>query len=381
MNDTMRTAQAQTPSTLGASGLLTIDLGALRDNYLTLAARAVPARAAAVVKADAYGLGAEKVVPVLTEAGCRDFFVAHFSEALKLRPLIGSDSRLFVLNGLLPGDEETCADAGIIPVLNGLEQIAAWKAEAARRNAPLPAALQFDTGMARLGLSLEEAKALAADAAGLEGIRLEIVMSHLACADEPDNASNAGQLAVMQAAAALFPDVPVCFANSGGLFMSPDYRGALCRPGVALYGGLPQAGLQSPLKPVVKLSVAVVQTRTVPAGTAVGYGGTLVTDRETRLAVISAGYADGLPRSLSSRGAAFYNGVRLPIAGRVSMDSIILDVSALPEGALKLGTMVELIGEHQTLEEIAADAGTISYEILTSLGKRYRRVYIQPQSL
>lgn len=381
MNDTMRSVSAGVPATLGAAGLLTIDLGALRDNYLALAKRAAPARAAAVVKADAYGLGAERVVPVLAAAGCRDFFVAHFSEAVKLRPLIDADARLFVLNGLLPGDEATCADAGIIPVLNGTEQIARWKDEAKRRGKVLPAALQFDTGMSRLGLSVCEAEALAADPAGLAGIRLEIIMSHLACADEADNAANASQLANMQAAAALFPGVPVSFANSGGLFLTPDYRGALCRPGIALYGGVPQAGMENPGKPVVSLSVAVVQTRTVPAGTAVGYGRTLVADKEMRLAVISAGYADGLPRSLSSRGAAWYEGVRLPIAGRVSMDSIILDITALPEGTLHLGTMVELIGEHQTLEQIAADAGTISYEILTSLGKRYRRAYLNPQPL
>ena len=381
MNDTMRSISADVPSTLGAAGLLTIDLGALRDNYLALAHRAEPARAAAVVKADAYGLGADKVVPVLLEAGCRDFFVAHFSEALKLRPLIAADCRLFVLNGLLPGDEQTCADTGIIPVLNGLEQIALWKAEARRRGTVLPATLQFDTGMSRLGLSLDEAKALAADPAGLEGIHLEIVMSHLACADEPESPANAAQLGNMQSAAALFPQTPVCFSNSGGLFLTPDYRGALCRPGIALYGGVPQNGMKNPGKPVVTLSVAVVQTRTVPAGTAIGYGGSLVADKPMRLAVISAGYADGIPRCLSNRGAAYFDGVRLPIAGRVSMDSIILDVTALPEGTLKLGSMVELIGPEQTLEQIAADAGTISYEILTSLGKRYRRVYRNPQPL
>ncbi|MCX8996937.1 alanine racemase [Rhizobiaceae bacterium BDR2-2] len=381
MNDTMRSVSADLPAALGAAGLLTIDLGALRENYIALDRRAAPARAAAVVKADAYGLGADKVVPVLLDAGCRDFFVAHFSEALRLRPLIGQDCRLFVLNGLLPGDEPVCADAGVIPVLNGFEQVEAWKAEAKHRGAVLPAALQFDTGMARLGLSLDEARALAADPAGLEGIRLEIVMSHLACADEPDNAANAGQLAAMLTAAALFPETPVCFANSGGLFLSPDYRGALCRPGIALYGGNPQNGAANPGKPVVTLSVAVVQARTVPAGTAIGYGGTLVADRPMRLAVISAGYADGIPRSLSNRGSAWYDGVRLPIAGRVSMDSIILDITALPEGTLKRGDMVELIGDHQTLEQIAADAGTISYEILTSLGKRYRRVYRNPQPL
>lgn len=379
MNDTMRNVTAAYPETLGAAGLLTIDLGALAENYRLLSIEAAPAKAAAVVKADAYGLGAEKVVPVLLEAGCRDFFVAHFSEALKLRPLIPGDARLFVLNGLLPGDEETCADAGIIPVLNGVEQVARWKEEAAFREKALPAALQFDTGMSRLGLSMDEARALAADPHGLEGIALEILMSHLACADEQENPANGAQLGVMQEAATLFPGVPVSFANSGGLFLTGDFKGALCRPGIALYGGNPSPDMENPMKPVVSLDVAVVQTRSVPAGTAIGYGGTLVADKPMRLAVISAGYADGLPRSLSSRGAAYWNGIRLPIAGRVSMDSIILDITALPEGTLKLGDRVELIGTHQTLEQIATDADTISYEILTSLGARYRRVYRNAQ--
>jgi alanine racemase len=305
--------------------------------------------------------------------------VAHFSEALKLRPLIPGDARLFVLNGLLPGDEETCADVGIIPVLNGVEQVARWKEEAAFRETALPAALQFDTGMSRLGLSMDEARALAADPHGLEGIALEILMSHLACADEQENPANGAQLGVMQEAATLFPGVPVSFANSGGLFLTGDFKGALCRPGIALYGSNPSPDMENPMKPVVSLDVAVVQTRSVPAGTAIGYGGTLVADKPMRLAVISAGYADGLPRSLSSRGAAYWNGIRLPIAGRVSMDSIILDITALPEGTLKLGDRVELIGTHQTLEQIAADADTISYEILTSLGARYRRVYRNAQ--
>lgn len=363
-----------------AAGLLTIDLGALADNYRALNRRAAPARAAAVVKADAYGLGAQEVVPVLIEAGCRDFFTAHFSEALNILPLMQGECRLFVLNGLLPGDESLCAETGIIPVLNGVEQVALWKAEAARRGETLPAALQVDSGMARLGLSPQEAASLAADPAGLTGIRLELVMSHLASADEPENPSNRSQFKAMQALSALFPEIPVSFVNSGGLFLSPDYRGALARPGIALYGGVPQAGMDNPVRPVVKLEVAVVQTRAVPAGTAIGYGGALIAEKPMRLAVISAGYADGLPRSLSNRGAAWFEGVHLPIAGRVSMDSIILDISALPEGTLTLGSRVELIGEQQPLERIAADAGTIAYEILTSLGRRYRRAYLQPHS-
>lgn len=365
----------QTVSSEGACGILGIDLGALRDNYLLLCSQAAPVPVAAVVKADAYGLHAGRVAPMLYDAGCRTFFVAHFSEALKLRPLLAQDTRIFVLNGLQPGNETTCADAGIIPVLNGLEQVANWSRLAKLRNRTLPAALQADTGMSRLGLAPDELTQIAADATLLDGIRLELIMSHLACADEPDHAANAGQLSVMRTVAAQFPGVALCFANSGGIFLGKDYHGDLARTGIALYGGAVVSGVANPMKPVVTLDIAVVQVRTVPAGIAVGYGGTYVTTGETRIATIAGGYADGLPRALSDRGALYYNGVRLPIVGRVSMDSISIDVTALPPGTLTLGSMVEMIGPNQTLEDIAAAAGTISYEILTSLGQRYHRAY------
>lgn len=362
----------------GASGYLTIDLSALRDNYLALAAQAPAAVTSAVVKADAYGLGADIVAPVLYEAGCRHFFVAHIDEAISLRLHIGPDAKIFVLNGLQPGNETSCAGLNIVPVLNSLEQVAQWSAQAVTLGRTLPAALQIDTGMSRLGLAPFELEELYACPVLLNGIELSYIMSHLACADEPDHEANGLQLGVMRKAAEMFPDVPVSFANSGGVFLGADYHNSLMRPGVALYGGAPSSARPNPMKPVVALNVAVVQTRTVPAGSFVGYGASLRTAGETRLATIAAGYADGIPRSLSNRGAAYYNGIRLPIAGRVSMDSITLDISALPEGTLKHGSLVEIIGPNQPLEAIAEDAGTIAYEILTRLGQRYRRTYIQP---
>ncbi len=358
-----------------APGILTIDLGALVANYRALQQRAAPARVAGVVKADAYGLGARRVAPALHAAGCRDFFVVQLSEALALKPVLGAEARLYVLSGLQPGAERACAEAGIVPVLNSLDQIDNWSRLARAQSAELPALLQFDTGMSRFGLSPDEAEALAADPARLTGVRVLYLMSHLACADEPGHAQNADQLAAMRRVARAFPGVALSFANSGGIFLGSDYHGALARPGIALYGGAPTGGTANPMTPVVRLDVRVIQTRTVPAGARVGYGATHVTARETRLATIAAGYADGLPRSLSDRGAAYVGDVRLPIAGRVSMDSLTLDVTALPPGALRGGSLVELIGPHQTLEALAADAGTISYEILTGLGTRYHRVY------
>ncbi|MCJ8151131.1 alanine racemase [Shinella sedimenti] len=359
----------------GASGYLTIDLAALARNYARLTAEVSPARAAAVVKADAYGLGADRVAPRLYAEGCRHFFVAQFVEALRLRPLLADDARIFVLNGLLPGNESACARHGIVPVINSLEQWRQWAGAAKTAGRILPAVLQFDTGMSRLGVPPEEREVLAALVKAEAGIAVLFVMSHLASADDAESAQNASQLAEMQAVAATFAQFDLCFANSGGIFLGQPYHGVLARPGIALYGGAPVFGRANPMQPVVSLDISVVQTRTVQAGARVGYSGTHIVTGETRLATIAAGYADGLPRSLSGRGAVYCDGIRLPIVGRVSMDSITIDISALPEGRLTLGSRVELLGPNQTLQDVARDAGTISYEILTGLGNRYQRTY------
>ncbi len=312
---------------------------------------------------------------MLLKEGCHHFFVAHLMEAAALRSALPSDVTLYVLNGLLPGGEAYAAAQGFTPVLNSLEQVRRWARMAGERGGRLPAVLQFDTGMSQLGLGPDEVAELRREPKLLEGLELRFVMSHLASADEPDSLQNANQLAVMQSVAGIFEGIPVCFANSGGVMLGGSYLGATVRPGVALYGANPRARGPNPMKPVISLQVRVIQTRTIPAGAKVGYSGTHVASRQTRLATIAAGYADGLPRSLSSRGSAWYDGVRLPIVGRVSMDSVTIDVSALPPGAPRLGALVELIGPSQTLEALAADAGTISYEILTSLGSRYQRIY------
>lgn len=360
---------------VGSAGRLTIDLSALRANYLRLCATVAPARAAAVVKANAYGLDVARVAPVLDAAGCRDFFVAQYGEALELKPHVSAEARIYVLNGLLPGFEGDCATRGIVPVLNSLEQVENWNELAKARGQKLPALLQFDTGMSRLGLSMAEAVLLAQQPSLLDGVDVRYIMSHLASADEAESPQNAAQAAAMREFAELFPDHQLCFANSGGIFLGSDLHGALVRPGIALYGGRPTDVIDTPMQPVVSLDVPVVQTRTVPAGTLVGYSGAYVAKEERRLATLSVGYADGLPRSLSDRGAVYCDGVRLPIVGRVSMDSLIVDISDLPAGRLKLGDHVEVIGPHQSLEDLAADAGTISYEILTSLGRRFQRRY------
>ncbi len=373
MNAMLLSPADRAGSTASSGGVLTVDLGAVARNYRRLAGRAGGAAVAGVVKADAYGLGMDRVAPTLFEAGCRSFFVAHLAEALALRPLLPEDTEIFVLNGLLPGDERLCAENGIRPVLNSLEHVAAWGALGVSTGRRLPAAIQVDSGMSRLGLSPDEVAALAADPRCLAAIETVLVMSHLACADEPDHPANEAQLAAFEALSARLPAARRSLANSAGLFLDARFRFDLARPGIALYGGAPTGGRPNPMEPVVRLDARVIQLRDVPAGAGIGYGFTVVADRPMRLATLSVGYADGWLRAASNRGAAYLDGRRLPIVGRVSMDSIIVEAGEAP---LAAGDRVELLGDHATLEAAAEAAGTIPYEILTALGSRYERRYV-----
>lgn len=351
---------------------LTIDLEALAANYRLIRDAVAPAQVGGVVKANGYGLGAAFVAQTLMAQGCRHLFVAVLGEADALAPDLEPGISLYVLNGLMPGTEAHCADLGAIPVLNSLDQIARWSAQAAALGRRLPAVLQVDTGMSRMGLPEDELEQLLADPALLDGIAPRLLISHLACADEADDPANAEQAVRFQAMAARFPGLPLALDNSGGAFHARQHFD-LVRAGIALYGAAPHEGA-NPMRPVIALEAAIAQLRTIPAGTGVGYGLTFHAQRETRIATIPVGYADGLPRCLGNRGAAWVTGVRAPIVGRVSMDSMTLDVTDVPEAALYPGAPVELIGPHQSLDQLAADAGTISYEILTQLGRRYQRV-------
>lgn len=356
-----------------AGALLRINLEALVENYRLVGQRVAPTPVAAVVKADGYGLGAALVAQTLMNAGCRHFFVAHLDEAVALQAALRPGIVLYALNGVQPGAEGECASIGVIPVLNSLDQIDRWAATAKRTDRRLPAALQIDSGMARLGLPPEEVEVLGLDRARLDGIALKLIMSHLACADDPAAPFNHHQLENFEALSRFFPDVPRSLDNSGGA-LADRHHFDLVRAGIALYGGAPQNG-SNPMHPVIALEARIMQLRTVPAGTGVGYGLTHRCDRPSRIATIPVGYGDGWPRHLSNRGSAYIGGVRVPIVGRVSMDSITLDVTDVPDALLYPGAPVELIGPHQSIEDIAADAGTISYEILTQLGRRYARDY------
>jgi alanine racemase len=353
--------------------ILNIDLEALASNYRLIRDQVAPTPVAAVIKANAYGIGALPAAHTLIAQGCRDFFVAHLSEAVDLEAILHPGIALYVLNGLPPGGENRCASVGAIPVLNSLDQVARWAATAKALARPLPAALQVDSGMSRLGLPPEEVAALLADPTLLNGIEVKLLMSHLACSDDPGDDFNQQQTANFEALARHFPTVPRSLDNSGGSFLQRPHFD-LVRAGIALYGGAPTAGVNM-MHAVVTLTSHITQTRLVPAGTGVGYGLTHRTKRAARIATIPVGYADGWPRHLSNRGAAYIGGQRVPIIGRVSMDSITLDVTDIPEALLHPGAPVELIGPHQSIDDVATDAGTISYEILTQLGPRYHRIY------
>lgn len=364
---------ARDPRTAGA--VLTIDLDAIVANWRLLRARIGGAECAAVLKADAYGLGAAQVGSALAAAGARQFFVAHLGEALALQPHLPADATVSVLHGPTPGSEPEFAARGVRPVLNSRAQIDAWRRLARRLGRELPAAVQADTGMARLGLDEAELRALDGRPDAFEGVRVELVMSHLACAEDPANPANAAQRERFAAARRRLPRAPASLANSSGIFLGSAYHFDLVRPGAALYGIAPVAGAANPMQPVVRLQGRVIQLREIAVHTPVGYGGAWRSPQPARIATVSVGYADGWLRALGDRASVSFGAALLPIVGRVSMDTITVDASTLCADAIAPGDLVELLGAHADADRVGAQAGTIGYEILTSLGARYARVY------
>jgi alanine racemase len=358
-----------------AGGRLRIDLGALAANWRSLAARTGPAvETAAVVKADGYGLGIEPVARALAAAGCRTFFVALPGEGIGVRNAVPS-SVIYILAGLLPGAAPLYRDHDLRPVLGSPPEVSEWAA-AKRQGLPTQAAVHVDTGMNRLGLSFAEARKLATDAAALSAVAPALVMSHLACSDEPTNPENINQLNRFGEVVGLFPGVPASLANSGGVLLGADYHFQMVRPGIALYGGEVVAGVPNPMRPVVTLEARVLMVRRASAGEAVGYGGTRALKRPSLLAVVGVGYADGYHRRTGTPenpARVFVGGRFAPIAGRVSMDLITIDVTDVP--GVARGDWVELFGANVPVDEAAAHAGTIGYEFLTGLGRRYHRTY------
>ena len=339
--------------------MLTIDLNALVANWQALDAM-TNCETAAVVKADAYGLGADRVGRALARAGARTFFVAIAEEGAALRQALGPGPVINVFSGHMPGDADMISDMTLTPMVNSIDQLI-------RHVESLPGApfgVQLDSGMNRLGME-------PAEWAALRDVALEqnpvLIMSHLACADEPDHDMNPRQLDAFRDMTTGL-DVPLSLANTGGILLGSEYHFDLTRPGIGTYGGLPFVEAH----PVATLSVPVIQCRSIATGESVGYGNSFIATRDTRIATISAGYADGIIRAMGPKTSVFFEDTPCPLAGRISMDLIGVDVTDLGHDPKQL----DLLCAHQEIDDLGANAGTIGYEILTSLGARYARRYL-----
>lgn len=371
-------AAALAAATAAAPGILTIDLDAIVANWRKLEKTAVPAECAGVVKGDAYGCGAGRVAKALEAAGCKTFFVATLGEAGAVRA-VAPDAAIYVLDGFFQTTGDEFAKLNCQPVIGDLYELAEWDVFCRRTGWQGGAAIHIDTGMNRLGLTVSEAHGIVPRiAAGDHGITL--VMSHLACADALNHPLNAKQVTAFREIASQFTGVPASLSASSGIFLGPQFQFDLVRPGAALYGINPTPEADNPMQPVIDLKARIVQIRSVERGDSVGYGATWTARRTSRIAVLATGYADGYFRAGGSndgtRGAdVIIAGQRCPVAGRVSMDLLAVDVTDLPANAARRGMMATLIGEGITVDELGHHFGTIGYEVLTSLRTRYARIY------
>ena len=354
---------------------LTIDVRKLVANWRFLAEKVAPAQCAAVIKADAYGLGLERVARALVRAGAKTLFVAHLSEGVRARA-VAKDVQIFILNGLAPDTEHLYPAYDLIPVLGSLPELERWGAFCIAQNSHMPAALHFDTGMNRHGFSLSEIAPVKAIA---KYMNIQLILSHFTQAEMPDVPQNARQMADFAMLRGAFPDFALSLANSSGIFLKDRPYYDMVRPGYALYGGNPTPYTQNPMKDVISLSATLRQIRQIEAGAQVGYGSLWTAKRPSRLGLLSLGYADGLPRAAkgtdAKTGAVFYiHGQPCPVVGGISMDLTVIDVTDAPQA--EAGSEVEIIGPHQSLDQLGAAAGTIGYEILTRLGRRFERTYL-----
>jgi alanine racemase len=348
---------------------LTVDLGALASNLAFLREAAGAAEVAPVVKADAYGLGLAPIARRLVAEGARTFFVARLTEGEALRASVGAGPTIYVFDGCPEGAAARLVKAALVPVLNSLPQVDAYAANAGRG---APAALHIDTGMNRLGLRPEEVRALVEAPGRLRGLNVDLVLSHLACAGDPTHPLNARQKARFEEVRALFPDARASLANSGGVFVAgAGYD--LVRPGIALYGGGPQERPHPRVRAVATLEAEILQVRNVPPGESVGYGAAFTAERPMRVAILGAGYADGVRRASRPRGHVWFEGAPRAILGRVSMDLMAVDVTGCPDA--QPGAWAEILGPNLLLDEAAAAADAIPYELLTGISPRVERIY------
>lgn len=366
-----------------AGAVLTIDLDAVVANFRLLSDKLSNSSMSAVVKANGYGLGVGPVATALAGAGCRVFYVAHIEEGIALRQILNDtadnefvQAEIHILGGLMPGAEDAYDASRLTPVLGSLDEIHNWKRYCDRLDRQLPCDIHADTGMLRLGLAPDEIEKLADEPSRLDGLNIVNVISHLASSDEPDSAKNTEQLDAYRKFREQIAQGRASFANSSGIFLGPDYHFDQVRPGAALYGIAPVPGSPNPMAQVVRLQGKIVQVRAVDTPQTVGYGASHRIEGPGRIATVPVGYADGYLRSLSNRGTGYIGNIPVPVVGRVSMDLITLDVSGIPEHLCPVGGMVDLIGPENPVDAVATEAGTIGYEILTSLGHRYHRTYV-----
>lgn len=357
---------------------LTIDLEAIAANYRFFCELAGSARTAAVVKANGYGCGAIEVSNRLVAEGCDLLFVAQLDEAIQLREAatIPSSVDICVFSGVPKNAEDYFQNKQLVPIFNSLDQLQKWADYCRQEQRLLPAVPFFDTGLNRLGMPKDEVMNLISDPDQMADFATSFYMTHLACADEPKNEMNNNQLEQFLGLIGQLPAAPLSISNSAGCLLGGRYIQNITRPGYGLYGGQPSQVPTPEIKPVVTLKAPILQVRSVSPGETTGYGATKRFDLPARVATIGVGYADGVLRHLSNSGAGFIEDFKVPIAGRVSMDLISFDVTAVPDSLVQPGAEIELIGPHQTIDELGGSAGTLGYEILTSLGNRYRRIYV-----
>jgi len=364
---------------LSPNAVLTVDLTALAWNYRRLMQQAGAVPVAPAVKANAYGMGVEKVLPVLWQEGARSFFVAQAGEGLAVRAQL-PEARVYILNGIQPGEERDFIAQGLVPMANSPQQLAIWADAATYSGKRLPVALQIDTGMSRLGFAPEEVDWLYEQAALFQNLEVLLVASHLASADDAASPQTEEQLARFVALCGRLPEparsAPRSLDNSPGLFRDPVMRFDLVRPGYALYGGNPTPERENPMRPVARLAARVLQTREIAAGTPVGYGATWRAPRRSRLATLGIGYADGFSRALSNSGKVVIAGRSVLVVGRVSMDLTTVDITDLPSDAVGPGDLVTILGDGQDADALGEATGTIGYEVLATMGPRLHRVYV-----
>ncbi len=355
-------------------GTITVDLNAITANYQQIQSiTGSDCTVSAVVKANAYGCGIAPVAAALQNAGADKFLIATLPEGLELRSIIGENPTIYMLGGFDPENSDLYTAEKITPILNSIGEIENYAAFASKSDQALPAIIHIDTGMNRLGLEKQD---LVKASEKLDGIDVQYVMSHLACADEKHHAMNEAQYETFKAAAETFPNLPKSLANSSGIFRSPNYHFDMVRPGMSLYGLNPTPETKNPMQPAVTLEIEILQIREARGGETCGYGATHRFEKNCKLATVSMGYADGFIRALSNKGALYWKDYKCPVRGIVSMDLTIVDLSAVPENELPApGDMLKVIGPNQSAGDLAVACGTIGYEILTSLGRRYNRVY------